>query len=293
MSTQTNPFEKNPDNKYILDSESAAEMARLLDQGRLVTESMGGLFPDNFNLSDIRDILDIACGPGEWVHEVAHTYPHTRVTGIDISTKMIDYARAHAQVRRLHNAHFEEMDALKLEDLPEASFDFINARTLVCFMLPAAWPVLVQQCMRLLRPGGVIRLTEAEWGICNKFAFEDYAGKINMALQKTHRSLSPTGLHMGITAMLAHYLKNAGCQDIQRDAHILDYSYGEKAHGGYLQDLKIAFKEIQPFLVKVGVVASLEAAEEQYQQVLEDMESPDYCSISYLLSVWGEKPSAE
>jgi SAM-dependent methyltransferase len=293
MSTQSDAFEKNPENKYVLDSESAAEMARLLDQGRLVTEAMGGFFPDDFDLSNIHDILDIACGPGEWVHGVAHTYPHTNVTGIDISNRMIDYASAHAQVRHLYNAHFEVRDALKLQDLPEASFDFINARTLVLFMQPAAWPTLVQQCMHLLRPGGVVRLTEAEWGICNKLAFEDYAVKINMALRKANMSLSPTGLHMGITAMLAHYLKNAGCHDIQRAAYVVDYSAGEKAHGGYMQDLKIAFKEVQPFLVKVGVVSSLEAAEEQYQQVLAEMDAPDFCSISYLLSAWGEKPDAE
>jgi ubiquinone/menaquinone biosynthesis C-methylase UbiE len=291
MSTQSDAFEKNPENKYILDSESAAEMARLLDQGRLVTETMGGLFPDDFDLSNIHDILDIACGPGEWVHEVAHTYPRTNVTGIDISNRMIDYANAHAQVRHLHNAHFEVRDALQLQDLPEASFDFINARALVFFMQPATWPTLVQQCMRLLRPGGIIRLTEAEWGICNKLAFEDYAGKINMALRKANMSLSPTGLHMGTTAMIARYLKDAGYQDIQRAAYVIDYSAGENAHSGYMQDFKIAFKAIQPFLVKVGVVSSLEAAEEQYQQVLAEMEAPDFCSISYLLSAWGEKPS--
>ncbi|HLX39389.1 MAG TPA: class I SAM-dependent methyltransferase [Ktedonobacteraceae bacterium] len=292
MSTQTDPFEKNPENTYVLDSESAAEMARLLDQGRLVTETMGGFFPEDFDLSNIHDVLDIACGPGEWVHGVAHTYPHINVTGIDISNRMIDYANAHAQVRHLHNTHFEVRDALKLQDFAEESFDFINARTLVCFMQPAAWPRLVQQCMRLLRPGGYIRLTEAEWGICNKFAFEDYAGKINMALRKANMSLSPTGLHMGITAMLARYLKDAGCQDIQRAAYVIDYSAGEKAHGGYMQDLKIGFKQIQPFLAQVGVVPSLEAAEDLYQQVLADMEDPDFCSISYLLSVWGAKPAA-
>ena len=52
------------ENTYILDAESATEMARLINQDRMLTEGMGGLFPERDDVSSMHDILDIACGPG-------------------------------------------------------------------------------------------------------------------------------------------------------------------------------------------------------------------------------------
>ena len=55
-----------PEKRYFIDPENAAEMARLTHQDSLVTTIMGGLFPERSDLSCVRDVLDIACGPGEW-----------------------------------------------------------------------------------------------------------------------------------------------------------------------------------------------------------------------------------
>ena len=48
-------------------------------------------------------MLDLACGPGGWACEVARLYPQIDVIGVDISEKMMRYARAHAQAQRLDN----------------------------------------------------------------------------------------------------------------------------------------------------------------------------------------------
>ena len=90
MSTDPPPSE----NTYILDAESGTEMARLMKQDRLLTQGMGGLFPERDDVSSMHAILDIACGPGGWVLDVAYAYPKIEVVGIDISNTMIEYARA-------------------------------------------------------------------------------------------------------------------------------------------------------------------------------------------------------
>ena len=67
MTTAPDPSEN--DNLYFNDPESGAEMARLMDQDRLITKGMGGLFPERDDeLAGIRRILDIGCGPevGLW-----------------------------------------------------------------------------------------------------------------------------------------------------------------------------------------------------------------------------------
>src|SRR5205807_8685362 len=113
---------------YVIDAENAAEMARLTNQDRLVTKVMGGLFPERSDHSTIHEILDIACGPGGWVLDVAHAYPEKRVSGIDISTLMIEYARYQAYIQSLNHVSFKIMDALEPLDFPDNSFDFVNAR---------------------------------------------------------------------------------------------------------------------------------------------------------------------
>lgn len=57
------------ENTYLNDPESGGEMARLLDQDRILTVSMGGLAPELDRVEEFRHVLDIACGPGGWVQE--------------------------------------------------------------------------------------------------------------------------------------------------------------------------------------------------------------------------------
>src|SRR5690242_15800494 len=109
---------------YLNDPESAAEMARLLEQGRLLTACMGGVFPEQRgNLSGIHDVLDVACGPGGWALEVASAYPQMQVTGFDISRAMIEYATLQASLQHLENARFEVLDATAPLPFADASFD--------------------------------------------------------------------------------------------------------------------------------------------------------------------------
>src|SRR6266550_5114635 len=168
-----NPSEENA---YVIDIESAAELARLLHQDRHVTKSMGGLLAEQSDISNIHDVIDVACGPGGWALEVADRYPDIKVVGIDISKSMIEYARALAKAQKLKNVEFLVMDALKPLDFPNASFDLVNARFIQGFMPPHAWPALLQECLRVCRPGGIIRLTEIEAAITNTPASEKLAG---------------------------------------------------------------------------------------------------------------------
>lgn len=282
--------QRKSDNTYAVDSENAAEMARLMRQDHLLTTGMGGLFPERSNLDGIHQILDIACGPGGWVMETAFQYPDKDVFGGDISQQMIAYAQAQAQVQGLANAHFQVMNALKSLEFADESFGLVNSRFIVAFMLPNIWPSFLKECMRILSPSGIIRLTEPEWGFSNTPAFERFCGLFNQALHNAGQSFSPNGLHMGIQPVLPRLLKNAGYINIQRKSHSIDFSYGTDAHEGFYHDLKIGFKLVQPFLLK-WQVAGQETIENLYNSLVEEMQSEEFCAIWSLLTVWGEKPA--
>jgi ubiquinone/menaquinone biosynthesis C-methylase UbiE len=279
-------------NTYIMDPESASEMTRLLLQDRLVTGAMGGLFPGELDLARIHAVLDVACGPGGWVLDVAQQYPGIQATGIDINRMMVEFGQAQADSLGLANAHFRAMDATGPFKFPDASFDLVNARLLFGFMVPASWPRLVAECLRLLRPGGVVRLTECEAAITNSPAFERLADALGQALRRAGQSFSPDGRTIGITPMLSRFLREAGCQQLTHASYAIDWSFGTEAHESTAQNFFVGLELVQPFLVKMGALSE-EEFERVSQQAIAELHSPEFCAIWYYLAAWGEKSAAQ
>jgi SAM-dependent methyltransferase len=133
----TSPEPPARDNTYIL-GHSVTEMVRLTEQDRHFNKAMGGLLPEQADLSGIRRVLDVACGPGGWALELAQAYPQMQVVAIDIDPGMISYATEQARASGLDNARFLVMNALDPLDFPDASFDLVNARFMVGFLPTAA-----------------------------------------------------------------------------------------------------------------------------------------------------------
>lgn len=277
---------------YFIDPEDATEKARLLLQGRLMSQNMGSLLPEGIAVEKVHDVLDMACGPGGWAIDVAFENPEMQVTGVDISQQMIAYATALAQVQRLENASFKVMNLLKPLEFADQSFDIVNGRLLMSFMPKTAWTGLVQECMRILRPGGILRLTEAEnFGITNASAYEKLNRKMVLAMHKAGQIFSPELDTFGITPMLGAFLRQAGFVNIQQKAHIVDFSFGTEAHEGWYQNFTISFQLLQPFLIKMKVTTP-EEVDQLYHQAREEMTRDDFRAVWFYLSVWGEKPAA-
>lgn len=277
-------------NLYFIDPENVAEMARLMHQNRLVTQAMGGLFPERTDFSTVSAILDIACGPGEWALNVAAAHPHIQVVGGDISPIMVQYASLEARRRELYNTRFRVMDALQPLDFPDHTFDIVNARFIFGFMPPAAWPRLLAECARITRPGGIIRLTESEWNLTNSLAYETLHAYTTQALKKAGKSFSPDGRNIGITPMLGAFLQGAGCVDIQHRAFVQDLSSGTEANKTLYQNLMAFFQLVKPFVIGTGV-STQDEFDVQYHRMLEEITQPEFRGISFILTVWGETPS--
>ncbi len=281
---------RKSDNVYFNDPESGAEMARLIDQDRLITRCMGGLFPERSNdFSGIHRVLDIGCGPGGWVLELAFAHPEIEVVGFDISRAMIDYANTRAKVQGLSNARFQVMDMLQPLDFPDRSFDLVNGRFLA-FIPTAAWPPLLQECLRITRPGGIIRLTESEWwNFSTSPALEKQLGMICRALKKAGQSFSPTGNQVGITPVMRTLLREADCMNIQHMPHVIDYSAWTEVHEAFRKDFSFSSLFMHPFLISMGVTTPEEVNQVQQQLEMEMMQD-DFCAIMFILTAWGEKP---
>ncbi len=277
-------------NTYVIDPEHAGELARLMQQDRVVTEGMGGLFPEGQTLPDGGRILDLACGPGGWALEVAFASPKVEVIGIDISQQVIEYARAQAWSRGLENVQFQVMNVMQPLAFPDASFDLINGRLLCGFMLPAVWPRLLAECRRLLKPGGVVRLTETEAPLTTSPAFETLMSLGSLALQRAGQSFSPDGRHIGMLPVLAWLVRRAGFTDVRTRASVIEWSLGTPAHYSVFKDCLIGLELIQPFLIKMGV-ATQEELQQLTQAALTELQQEDFCGVWTFLTAWGRNPA--
>lgn len=281
------PFPPDPYKGYVIDAEIAAETARLIKQDRLLTECLGGVFAEGVDLSKATAVLDLACGPGSWVLDVAFAYPHLQVVGVDLSLTTIEYARARALTQCLENASFEVMDITRPLAFPDAHFDVVNARLLVSVLSTEDWLPLLRECVRVTRPGGLVRLTECEASISTSFALQELTALGTLALKLAGHSFSPDGRALGVTAVLTHFLREVGCQQVACMAHAIDYSVGSRVHQPMVDHALVTWLLLEPFLVKMGVI-SAEAFKELYQRMFVEMLADDFCALWYYLTAWGQ-----
>lgn len=276
--------------KYFIDAESMAETARLMYQDRLVTQQMGGVLHEQSSdkIALMRNVLDLACGPGGWVLDFAYASPMAQIVGVDTSTVAIAYAQSQAHAQGLENARFQVMDILNPLDFPDNSFDLVNARFLCGFMPKRAWIPLIQECQRILRPGGIMRLTEMSSAESTSLACRQLNTKIMQALFRTGQSFSPDGTTLGIAPMLGRFLLDTGYVSLGKAAAPVDVSAQMEAHWQFYQNFKVLNRLLKPFVVGMGTVSS-EEFEHLYEQALTDIESDSFCALTFIFTVWGEK----
>jgi ubiquinone/menaquinone biosynthesis C-methylase UbiE len=282
---------KRTRNYYIL-GDSHTEMVQLIGADQLFTKAMGGLLPEQSEqaIARIHDVLDVASGPGGWVLDMAYSYPHMHVTGIDISQGMIDYATALAHANRIDNAQFRVGNAIDPLDFPDASFDLINSRHIEGVIPTAAWPTLLKEMVRVARRGGTIRITSCEWGgVTNSTAYQTLHRLMVRGMQRAGLNHIPDERMYGATAMLSRYLRDAGCVNIQERPSILDFSAGSEYHREMTQQWFVAFEVVEPFLMATQVTTK-EELERLQRQVSIELLDDSFRGILYTLTVWGEKP---
>jgi ubiquinone/menaquinone biosynthesis C-methylase UbiE len=251
---------------------------------------MGGIFPEPIPKKG--RVLDAACGPGGWLLELARLYHEDEVTaiGIDIAQDMLDYATGQAVSQEIDNISFKAMDITQPLDFEDNSFDVVNSR-LVGFFEPTFWPTYVKELIRVTRPGGYVRLVETEMSFTNGPATEAWLAWFFRALWSSHQSFSSNGERLSITAMLAPLLRRAGLQEVKVQATGIDWSAGtDEVHSIMVENFRIASRGIEPFFLTQGIVADQATLDRNYEQMVIEMQQPDFAAMHYLLAAWGRKP---
>ncbi|KAG0163216.1 hypothetical protein DFQ30_000517 [Apophysomyces sp. BC1015] len=101
-------------------------------------------------------ILDVGCGPGSWVMEMAVDYPNAQFTGIDMSDIFPTTIRP-------DNVSFEMVNILEGLPFEDGSFDLVHMRLMVSGIRVPEWPRVLDEIYRVLKPGGIIQWGELDF----------------------------------------------------------------------------------------------------------------------------------
>jgi SAM-dependent methyltransferase len=148
-------------------------------------------------------ILDVGCGTGLWAYELCAEFPDAQVVGLDLVPS-----------RRPWPATYRFVRANLLQGLPFADerFDFVHQRLLIWAVPVRSWQVVVQDLVRVARPGGWVELVEGSPEFEPTGAATERLCELLLRFSRT-RGLDSTGI---VFRSVDSYLTRAGMAPVER-----------------------------------------------------------------------------
>lgn len=279
---------EQPNTYFVQDKSNQDEIERIISQGKMFTREMGGTLPEQSLPLASRSALDVACGTGGWLIELAKSYPAlTSLVGIDISDRMLDVARAQAKEARVADrVMFQTMDALGRLAFDDSTFDLVNLRFGVSFVRKWDWPKLFAEMARVLRSGGALRITDSHH-------IESNSDALNQLWQVGAGAALAAGNALGpepdaLTSYLAELMRASSFQDVSRTRYRIKYRPGTAAGGAFIEDMERLFQVALPFYRKWTQVP--DNYQDVYQRMLDDMHHKDFEATWPIETVRATKP---
>jgi ubiquinone/menaquinone biosynthesis C-methylase UbiE len=284
MEEQTS--KEHPSTYFVEDRANIDELSRLRIQDTMLTRGMGGVLPEQDDPTLFHTILDVGCGTGNWIIEIAKTYPTAKtLVGVDVSAHFVQHAREQAaEVGVSDRVEFHVMDALRMLEFPSATFDLVNQRLGLSYLRTWEWNKLLQEYRRVTHTGGPIRVTESD-----VFA-ESSSRALTRFFELTCNAFYQSGHlfvpgHQGATGALPDLLQRQSIIDVQRRKIPITYTARDE---WYKNDVRLLLRTIRPFLQKWTRLP--DDYDALCQQILQEMEQPDFTTIWELVTIWGKSP---
>jgi SAM-dependent methyltransferase len=229
---------------------------QFIDQ--FIEHCTGKLLPSTCAFTGTEQVLDIACGYGEWACSMARFYPGCSVTGYDKNIKYITYAQERARLARLSNVHFAVGDMYTLPPLTgptapspnnNAGYDLVHARLLNPAVTPGTWYYLLKALRQLCRPGGQFVWTETRIPAISQPASARWCHLFGQSLGIS----SSTG---DTVAHMPDMLKDVGFVNIQSSVTMIHLSHGTPAYHALVSTLWHTSPLLQTFFVQSGVASA-------------------------------------
>jgi ubiquinone/menaquinone biosynthesis C-methylase UbiE len=194
-------------------------------------------------------ILDVGCGSGQWGLDLCEQFPTAVVVGLDLFIGKRENAARHHWVRSnlLHGLPFGD-------DL----FDFTHQRLLLAGIPLARWQAVVEDLVRVTRPGGWVELAEPPFEI-------EREGPANRRLRTLTTELSAS---MGLDSTTVvfdsvdGYLRDAGLSGVtRRELPVRVGEWGGQVGSLMVSNFRAAYTRLCITLEKRSMITADEGAD--------------------------------
>ncbi|CAO3587293.1 unnamed protein product [Absidia cylindrospora] len=100
-------------------------------------------------------VLDIGCGGGTWVLEMASEYPSAEFYGID-------FLPSFPKTVKSTNAHFSQHNFLSTLPFPNSSLDFVHMRFMLPVLTRTQLETILGEIARVLKPLGTVEIVDVD-----------------------------------------------------------------------------------------------------------------------------------
>lgn len=168
-------------------------------------------------------VIDIGCGPGTITTGLARAVAPGEVVGVDVAPEVLATARAHAAEVGAANVRFEEASVYALP-YPDGAFDAAHAHQVLQHL--AAPEAAAREALRVLRPGGVFGVRDADYATMQAWPREPL---LDRWLDLYHAVATRNGADADAGRRLAAWLRAAGFVDLRVTATAMVFAEPEAA----------------------------------------------------------------
>lgn len=276
------------ENTYIFDPESPSELARLITQSHFFIEMCGGPLA-GFEHRPMKRVLDLGCGPGGWVLDVAFARPELEVAGIDISSAMIRYADARAQSQQRTNVSFGVMNITEPLDFSDETFDLAHMTLLFAVLKQHQWFSYLKEVQRILVHGGLFQSVEMVAVVTNSPALQREYDLVAQFLYKSGYGFSSTGTTIGVATAIPSMLARLDFVNIEQQAYLQDFSQGSPMWANFLRNQEVMSLMLLPLFIGRGLLEE-EESQSLHQQMMIEMLSDEFSCTGYCHGVQATRP---
>lgn len=254
----------------------AGEIQRLEIQARAMAFDASVML-DRIGVGPGWRCLDLGCGPGGIIDLLSvRAGPTGRVVGLDADPVFLDHVRA---AMHGHGVEFVLGNAYDT-GLPDGSFDLVHVRFVASTAgEPAA---LLQEAMRLTRPGGVVAFEEPDASSLNCYPPHPAWGRLRAVIEE---AFACVGADVRLGQRLYSMARRAGLRDVEFRPFLVGVRSGDPMTGY----LPATVESVRATLVGKDLIAAdeLETALAACRAHLAD---PETVFTTYTVSqVWGRR----
>jgi ubiquinone/menaquinone biosynthesis C-methylase UbiE len=231
------------------------------------------LLPVEVDLSKVWRMLDVACGSGQWVRDMATWSPEITIVGLDRQEEVVEQARRLSHIWRLDNTGFLVGDMFHMDIIEDNSFDLVHARFLGPVVAPQQWPALLQECLRVCHGGGTLVWTEAGFPTTNSAACLRW-------WQWMQQAITRLGYTPDVTPSMerllgdVHNVNGADGMRVQRVETVLDLSVDTPLHKQVYRHISSLLDATKPLLLRTEVADKQELDAVCQQMVIDVYSDP-------------------